>query len=94
MKTYTFVIGSTDDFETIEALEDYVEQHGSDGMANYSVFEFTVPRNLMEEDVTLIGRGFAFSNDWCMDGSFSFLFEGTVEDFSDDYDNPQISLPM
>ena len=91
MKTYTFVIGSMDDFENIGDLDDYVEEHGSDGMANYSVFEFTVPGNLMEEDVTLIGRGFAFSNDWSMDGSFSFLFEGTVEEYRND---PQIPLPV
>ena len=94
MKTYTFVIGSMDDFETIGALDDYVEQHGSDGMANYSVFEFDCPSSCDERTVIQIGRGLAFSNDWCMDGTFSFLFEGTVEDYSNDYDNPQISLPM
>jgi len=79
MKTYTFVIGSSDDFETIGALGDYVEANHDRGMLNYSVFEFAVPANVMEEDVTLIGRGYAFSNDWAMDDSFSFVIEGTLD---------------
>ena len=79
MKTYTFVIGSTDDFEHIEALEDYVEEHGTNGTANYSVFEYSVPEQLSDEDVTMIGRGLAFSHDWCMDDTFSFVIEGTLD---------------
>lgn len=79
MKTYTFVIGSTDDFEHIGALDDYVEEHGANGTANYSVFEYTVPGDLSDEDVTMIGRGLAFSHDWCMDGTFSFLIHGPLE---------------
>ena len=79
MKTYTFVIGSMDDFENIGDLDDYVEEHGRDGSANYSVFEYSVPASLSDEDVTMIGRGLAFSHDWCMDGSFSFVIEGTLD---------------
>lgn len=80
MKTYTFVIGSMDDFEHIGELDDYVEEHGRDGSANYSVFEYSVPASLSDEDVTMIGRGLAFSHDWCMDGSFSFVIEGTLDE--------------
>ena len=76
MKTYTFIIGSTDDFEFIESLVDYVEQEGYDGNLNYSIFEFDCPADCSEEIVTMMGRGYAFSNDWCMDDTFSFLIEG------------------
>jgi len=78
MKTYTFVIGSTDDFEAAEDLMDYVEQEGRGGNLNYSVHEFEAPEDCNEETVTLIGRGIAFSNDWCMGGAYSFLIHGVI----------------
>ena len=37
MKTYTFIIGSMDDFEGIEDLMDYVEQEGFGGSLNLSL---------------------------------------------------------
>jgi hypothetical protein len=76
MKTYTFIIGSTDDFETWEDLRDYAVKEGYDGGLNYSIWEFDCPADCSEELVTMIGRGYAFSNDWCMDDTFSFLIEG------------------
>jgi hypothetical protein len=76
MKTYTFIIGTTDDFETWEDLRDYAVKEGYDGGLNYSIFEFDCPADCSEELVTMIGRGYAFSNDWCMDDTFSFLIEG------------------
>lgn len=81
MKTYTFIIGSSDDFESIEGLMDFAEADASgltSEFRNYSSYEFAVPANLTEEDVTMIGRGFAFSNDWSMDDSFSFMIEGPL----------------
>ena len=82
MRTYTFIIGSMDDFEGVEDLIDYVEQQGSEwqkGRLNYSCHEFEAPESCDEETVTLIGRGIAVSNDWCMDGTFSFLVTGALE---------------
>ena len=79
MKTYTFIIGSTDDFEFIESLVDYVEQEGYDGDLNYSIFEFDCPADCSEEIVTMMGRGYAFSNDWCMDHTFSFMVHGELK---------------
>ena len=80
MKTYTFIIGTMDDFDFIESLVDYVEQEGFDGDLNYSVFEFDCPADCSEEIVTMMGRGYAFSNDWCMDDTFSCVIEGSVID--------------
>ncbi len=79
MKVYTFVIGSTDDFEHIGDLDDYVERHGFNGSRNYSVFEFDCPADCSRELVTMIGRGYAFSQDWAMDDTYSFLIEGTLD---------------
>ena len=79
MKIYTFIIGSTDDFEGVEDLADYVDQEGMEGQLNYSVFEFDCPADCSEELVTMIGRGYAFSSDWCMDDSYSFLVEGALD---------------
>jgi hypothetical protein len=80
MKTYTFIIGSTDDFETWEDLSAYAEEKGYYGELNYSIFEFDCPADCSEEIVVMIGRGHAFSNDWCMDDTFSFLIHDSLED--------------
>jgi hypothetical protein len=79
MKVYTFVIGSMDDFEGVEDLMDYAEQEGFAGSLNYSIFEFDCPADCSEEIITMMGRGYAFSSDWCMDGTYSFLVEGPLE---------------
>jgi hypothetical protein len=87
MKTYTFIIGSADDFETLEDLIDCADRHHvqdahweeSNAGLNYSIHEFEAPEGCDEETVTMIGRGIAFSNDWCMDHTFSFLMTGPLE---------------
>ena len=56
-----------------------VEEHGFNGTRNYSVFEFDCPADSSREIVTMIGRGYAFSESWSMDDTFSFLIEGTLE---------------
>ena len=80
MKTYTFIIGSTDDFESIQEFIDYVEDNGTKGFSNYSVFEFDCPADCSEELVTMMGRGYAFSNDWCMDDTFSLVIHDSLEE--------------
>ena len=79
MKTYTFVIGSMDDFEGIEDLMDYVEQEGFNGSLNYAIQEFDAPAECCPETVQLIGYGLAFDNDWTKDGTFSFFIEGALD---------------
>ena len=80
MKTYTFIIGSADDFDDIDDLIDYFEPGGGKDnrqIGNASAHEFEAPEECDEEVVTMIGRGIAFSNDWCMDNTFSFLASST-----------------
>ena len=87
MKTYTFIIGSADDFESLDHLIDYVEANKEKGFQDYSTFEFETDAS-REEDVTMIGRGHAFSNDWSMDDTFSFMIQGELDpECYDQYDN-------
>jgi hypothetical protein len=46
---------------------------------NCSTHEFDCPTDCDDELVTMIGRGIAFSNGWCMDDTISFIVEGTIE---------------
>ena len=98
MKTYTFLIGAADDFESMDALLTHVGQV-SIGEApvswpphNYSAFEFEAPESCDQETVTMIGRGIAFSNDWCMDDTFSCVVEGPLRKTLD-VGATQIPLP-
>ena len=78
-KTYTFLIGTTDDFESMDELLDHFENSSYPGsICNCSAFEFEAPIGLDQDTVTMIGRGIAFSNDWCMDDTFSACIHGTV----------------
>lgn len=79
MRKFTFLIGSTDDFEDLEDLKRaYFDSTLTD--YNASVFTFVVPNtgtgSLTVHDIaTYIGRGLAFSNDWCMDDTLSCILE-------------------
>tara|TARA_B100000686_G_scaffold299946_1_gene334127 strand:- start:6523 stop:6795 length:273 start_codon:yes stop_codon:yes gene_type:complete len=84
MRTYAFIIGTTDDFESHEELLTYVESLGASEDAgvprNHAVYVFDTPESFDEDTVTLIGRGIAFSNDWCMDGSVSLVVEHVTDE--------------
>ena len=81
MRKFIFLIGSMDDFESLEALKNaYFNELDQFAELNASVFIFDVPdvstSSLTVRDIaTYIGRGMAFSSDWCMDGTFSTLLE-------------------
>lgn len=79
MRKFIYLIGSTDDFESLEDLQN-TYFNGGVTERNMSVFTFDVPdvgtSSLTVRDIaTYIGRGLAFSNDWCMDGTVSCLLE-------------------
>ena len=82
MRKFIFLIGSTDDFESLETLTfAYFNEPDQFAELNASVFTFVVPNvgtgsPLTVHDLaTYIGRGLAFSNDWCMDGTLSCILE-------------------
>ena len=81
MRKFIFLIGTTDDFENVEDMKScYFSDDVDFSQYNASVYTFNVPdvstNSLTVHDIaTYIGRGLAFSNDWCMDGTFSALLE-------------------
>tara|TARA_B100000287_G_C20534484_1_gene742170 strand:+ start:774 stop:1019 length:246 start_codon:yes stop_codon:yes gene_type:complete len=77
--TFTFIIGSMDDFESTDELIDHFEgSNYPSSICNCSSYEFDAPSGLHEDVVTMIGRGMAFSDGWSMDGSVSFVVKGVV----------------
>ena len=80
MKTYAFLIGTADDFETIDELIEHFENSSyPSSICDCSAFEFEAPAECDEDTVTMIGRGIAFSNDWTMDDTYSFLVHGPLD---------------
>ena len=79
---FVFVIGSTDDFESVNDLHIAAEARALGGTVdlNFSCHPFSVPSGLDEDTINLIGRGLAFSNGWCEDDTISFVMVKPVAD--------------
>ncbi len=93
MKTYTFLIGTTDAYDSMdEMLKHFENSSYPSSICNCSTVEFEAPVECDEEAVTMIGRGIAFSNDWCMDDTFSCVVEGPLRPTLD-VGSTQIPLP-
>ena len=77
MRKFIFLIGSTDDFVSLEELTNVYFDLGERirNSGNASFFEFEVPAHLDRGFALLIGRGLAFTNGWCMDDTLSTLLE-------------------
>ena len=78
MRKFTFLIGTTDDFESIEDLKAcYFSGDHDFGDYNASAFRFELPEEAARAGVALlVGRGRAFEHGWCMDDTVSTLLEG------------------
>ncbi len=81
MRHFIFLIGSADDFESIEDLKN-TYFNGNNTYRNMSVFPVSLSEvcqvegyGVLEEIATMIGRGEAMSSDWCLDGTVSCLLE-------------------
>ncbi len=74
-KSYTFLIGTMDDFESIDELIEHFEYYGEskmrDSICNCAAYEFEAPAECDKETVAMIGRGIAFGNNWSWDDTFS-----------------------
>jgi len=80
MRKFIFLIGTTDDFESLEDLKNAYFNDDTD--RNMSVFPVEISEacrvagyDTIEEIATMIGRAEAFSSDWCMDDTLSILLE-------------------
>jgi len=81
MRKFIFLIGSEDDFESLEDLK-HTYFNGNNTYRNMSVFEVELSEacrvsgyDSLPEIATLIGRAEAFNNNWCEDGTLSTLLE-------------------
>ena len=81
MRHFIFLIGSTDDFESLEDLKN-TYFNGNDTYRNMSVFPVSLSEvcqvagyDTLEEIATLIGRGEAMTESWCLDDTLSCLLE-------------------
>lgn len=81
MRTFVYVIGSMDDFESLEDLKNTYVNNG-DTDRNMSAFPVELSEDCKvtgydrpAEIATIIGRGEAMSNGWCLDDTISFTME-------------------
>jgi hypothetical protein len=83
MKSFIYLIGARDDFDSVEDLQtEYFKDPGSDGDRNMSVFPVVLSEacavegyRSIAEIAKMIARGEALTADWCFDGTFSILLE-------------------
>lgn len=81
--SYVFLIGALSDFESAEELRNlYLGGELKAGCGrNFAVYEFSLPEvpgllggTYQGRDIAaLVGRGLAFTEDWCREGTISFL---------------------
>ncbi len=79
MRHFIFLIGTTDDFESVEDLKN---GFFNDTDRNMSVFPVSLSEacqvegyGVLEEIATMIGRGEAMSSGWTLDDTVSCLLE-------------------
>ena len=85
MKSFIYLIGTMDDFDSVEDLqtEYFKDPSGVEhDRRNMSVFPVVLSEacavkgyRSIAEIAEMIARGEAFSSDWCMDDTFSVLLE-------------------
>ena len=81
MRHFIYLIGSMDDFESLEQLKN-TYFNGNDTYRNMSVFPVSLSEacrvegyNTLEEIATQLGRGEAMGGGWCLDDTLSILLE-------------------
>ena len=81
MKNFVYIIGTCDDFESVEDLQS-AYFNGMDTPRNMSVYPVSLSEatkvqgyDTLQEVATIIGRGEAMTNDWCLDDTLSILLE-------------------
>ena len=81
MRKFIFLIGTDDDFESLEDLKN-TYFNGNNTYRNMSVFEVELSEacrvsgyDSLPEIATLIGRGEAMAEGWCLDDTLSALLE-------------------
>ncbi len=72
-KTYIAIIADAQEHD-IESSEELLQMHKNGALPeNSSVFRFDLKANQSEDVATLVGLGHFFMNDWCADGTVSYI---------------------
>ena len=81
MKNFVYIIGTSDDFESIEDLKN-TYFNGGPYRRNMSYFPIEISEACkvtgyltLQELAVMIGRGEAMTDSWCLDDTVSFLLE-------------------
>jgi len=81
MRKFVYLIGTCDDFESIEDLQN-TYFNGMKTPRNMSVYPVWLSEactvqgyDTLQEVATMIGRGEAMSDGWCLDDTVSILLE-------------------
>ena len=85
MRNFIYLIGTSDDFESIEDLkQEYFDDPRGEksDRRNMSVYPGVLSEackvqsyDSLQEIATMIARGEAMTNDWCLDDTVSILLE-------------------
>lgn len=83
MRKFVYLIGTSDDFDSVEDLKKEYFDSGTEPITrNMSVYPVEIDPacrihgyDTIEEIATMIARGEAMTNDWCLDGTFSVLLD-------------------
>ena len=77
MRKFIFLIGATEDFESLEALTNAYFELGDHirNVGNASYFEFEVPESHDRGIAFLVGCGIAWTNKWRVTDTFYTLLE-------------------
>lgn len=80
MRNFIYLIGTSDDFESIEDLK--AEYFAGESDRNMSVYPVSLDEackvqgyDSLQEIATMIARGEAMSDGWCLDDTVSILLE-------------------
>jgi hypothetical protein len=85
MRNFTYIIGSADDFESVQDLVQVyrVDPRGARGRRNMSIYPVSLSEGTtaagyhsLEEIATILARGEAMTDGWCLDDTVSALLEG------------------
>ena len=80
MRKFIYLIGSTDDFESIEDLKAAYFNGDTDRNMSYFPIEISEACKVtgyltLQELAVMIGRGEAMTDSWCLDDTVSTLLE-------------------
>jgi hypothetical protein len=70
---WRFIIASADDFESLEHLNQTIQEGGGHIPQMAVSYDYVLPASISENQALVYGQGIAFGYDWSFDQSFYFV---------------------